>query len=163
MLRYMIIGMPRSRTTWLANLFTTGDCICIHDPLDRYGLAELDSIMPGRYVGISDTSLYLAGPKLLNSYPCRKVIIHRDKSDIEKSLGMDVLENGICNIEGLHVDFNDIDSRIEEIWNYCLDIPFDKERVDLLREFNVQPHFDGMTPPNQEKIANFVKLIDLSV
>lgn len=155
----MIIGLPRSRTTWLANLFTTGNSICLHDPLLNHSFHELDTLYPGKYVGISDTSLCLAGYRALNEMPYRKVIIHRELSDVRRSLGLPAESISLYGVYGLHVKFNEIDERIREIWEYCLDIPFDQDRYDLLKDFNVQPHFEGMTPPNQEKIAEFVALI----
>lgn len=156
MVRYMIIGMPRSRTTWFANLFTTGSSICMHDAFGYYNLDQLNNMYKDKYFGISDTSIYLAGDIYLNKIPIKKVIIHRSQRDIEASMGGSVFKKDMRGINGLHVDYDDIDDRIEEIWNYCLNIPFDKDRYEILKSMNVQPHFEGLTPANQEIIKQFV-------
>lgn len=161
MLKYIIIGMPRSRTTWLANFLTTGDSVCLHDPFGKYSLSELNKIYPEKTVGISDTSLYMAGAKFINSLPYKKVIIHRNYIDVVKSLGITPARVDLTMIDGLHIQYDRINDDIQQIWEYCLDEPFDQDRFDILKDYNVQPHFDGMTPPNQEKIRQFVSMIHL--
>lgn len=160
MIKYMIIGLPRSRTTWFANLLTTGNSICLHDPLSKWSIGQINNLYPDKYLGIADTSLYLTGVGFINSLPYKKVIIHRNYIDVCKSLGLAPVRGNLSSIEGLHIEFDEIDDRIQQIWEYCLDIPFDAERCELLKDYNVQPHFDGMTPANQDRIKDFVSMIN---
>jgi|TARA_R100001530_G_scaffold120868_3_gene88210 hypothetical protein len=45
---FFILGLPRSRTAWLSNWFTTRDSICLHDPsrlCAKSGAKQLHSIL----------------------------------------------------------------------------------------------------------------------
>lgn len=80
---FFITGLPRSRTAWLANLFTWGDSFCYHDILGECGsLSELDSKIgecSSRFVGVSDSSILLVWTHLLRRYPTAKwIIVKRD-------------------------------------------------------------------------------------
>lgn len=160
-IEYMIISLPRCRSTWLANLFTFGDHVCLHDPLAKYELGDIPYVYPNKRVGIADTAIFMMGVEALNSIPCKKIIIHRDIKDIRQSLGIHCADVSLSEIDGMHVAFDEIDACIKNIWEYCLDTPFDQTRYDLLKDMNVQPHFKGMTPPNQDEIRRFVSMIQL--
>lgn len=157
---YMIISYPRSRSTWLANFLTYQDSICLHDPLAQMNFKELEERFTGKRFGIADTSLLYLDAAYLNRIDCKRLIIHRNLRDVRKSLGIDIQYVDLNDVDGLHVDFEDINNRIEEIWEYCLGYTFDAERFKLLKDMNIQPHFEGMTPANQDKIKEFVAMLD---
>ena len=95
------------------------------------------------------------------------VIIERDPEDVLKSLDnffgrvtsqlpmLNMLKTKIDSLVGLRVKFDEIDDRLEEIWNYCLGgyIPFDSKRADMLKNFNVSIKM----PEYEEKDLTLIK------
>jgi hypothetical protein len=80
------------------------------------------------------------------------VILHRPLAEIDQSLvqiGMTPIskhwEGVLDAIEGVHLDWQELFTRPKAIYEYLLDRPFDAERWALLREMNVQPHFQELT------------------
>lgn len=75
---FFIAGLPRSRTAWLANWFTTDTSICLHDAW-RYArdVKELRSILEAvalshpqyKYVGTSDSCNGWFYPELKEEFP----------------------------------------------------------------------------------------------
>ena len=51
---------------------------------------------------------------------------------------MEIEKERLDGIEGLHIPFDDIDDRLEDIWTYLTDKPFDHERAEMLKDFNIQ-------------------------
>ena len=90
MIPFFITGLPRSRTAWLANLFTWGDSFCHHDAL-RMGVSveELKRQFvstPGQYVGDSDSGLAAVARDVVNEWPhARWVIVLRPKQECLES------------------------------------------------------------------------------
>lgn len=71
---YFIVGLPRSRTAWLAN-FMTYDCsFCFHEGLVEAGsvegLMDLKKLCPDAFViGNSDSGLPLFADATLKAFP----------------------------------------------------------------------------------------------
>jgi len=112
MIEFMVIGLPRSRTTWLSNLLTTTATFCMHDPLSQYTFPELNQYTCKKTFGIADTAIYSLLGSRLNAHPAKKLIIHRPISEINASLGRHQVSQSdadqLDKIKGLHIDFNDI-------------------------------------------------------
>lgn len=78
---FFITGLPRSRTAWLANLFTYGPSFCWHDltaQLDH--IEELKSWIRNvsqDIVGVSDSGLGLFACEVLQQFPDAKWILVR--------------------------------------------------------------------------------------
>jgi hypothetical protein len=159
---FLILGLPRSRTAWLANLFTRGDSLCHHElsnkGLDAKGIAEAMST-GAKYVGNSDCGAALKAKELLELMPnLRVVIVERDLDSVLESfskvsgktieeLPLDDFVNrtlkALEEIKGfaLVVNFKDLDKSevVEKIWHHCLGgVPFPKEQFEVLRSLNVQ-------------------------
>lgn len=151
MMDFIVTGLPRSGTTWVANWLTTDDTMCIHDPLYKYGLDQLDTIETNKRLGISCTGIWRF-PKFLKAHPARKLIIHRLLDEVNDSLAneMGVPTIGeadaesLSSIYGMHVFFPDLFNPViaKEIYEYLLEKPFDAERYTYLVEMNVQPNFN---------------------
>lgn len=153
MIDFMVIAGERSGSTWAANWLTTDTTICIHDPLYRWRLEELDGIYPlmERRKGISCTALQLA-PRWVNAHRARKVILHRPAAEIAASWGNLVYpipetdcrgtEDRLLEISGLHVQYRDLfdPHSARDIAKY-LGVPFDLHRHIELVQMNVQPHW----------------------
>lgn len=84
---FFITGLPRSRTSWLANLFTTSDQMCYHDLLDQVdSLAEFLAKLAGGN-GDSDSGLVFLYPKLAEMFPeSRWLLVLREPADCLHSL-----------------------------------------------------------------------------
>lgn len=148
---FNIIGMPRTRTAWLANLFTTGSTICLHD---WYGRNEHRAPIE---CGYSD-SIYHE-----NYEPERTVFIYREISNIIDSLkksfkfpvSMDwdlteeVLkqqERKMESCEGLHLEYTELESdkTVAEIWSLLLNKEPDMTRIRLMQNFNVTVNYTNI-------------------
>ncbi|MFV0533014.1 MAG: hypothetical protein ACK5MR_05095, partial [Cumulibacter sp.] len=146
MLDFMVIGLPRSGTTWAAQWLTTAHSFCLHDPLYLCHYSELDSyadrVSIGRKtVGVSCTALW-RWPQFVSSHPARKVIIHRDIRDINSSLKLlgfpamterDALS--LYDLPGLHFQYADLfcESSAAAIWDYLVPgVKFDPARYHIL-------------------------------
>lgn len=134
--RFVITGLPRSRTAWFSAYLTQGDVICYHEAIP-------DGIELNLNEGTADCG-YAICP-----IPCEKlVIIHRDWREVSRSLSdiglpdeigyLPILAEMLYDLNGLHVDFCDINDRLEEIHNY-LGLPgYSRERAELFINMNIQ-------------------------
>ena len=78
MLDFMVVGLPRSGTAWLANWFTTERAMCWHEPLWTRSLDELDAMKGAGMFGIADTQLLLMDVDQLNGrFTYRRFQCHR--------------------------------------------------------------------------------------
>lgn len=144
----MVIGLPRSGTAWAANWLTTDTTHCLHDPMAKYHHTELDGLVSDKRLGVACTGLWMHR-EWLNAHPAKKVILHRDRSEVARSLDnlgfTDLPFPSLDSINGLHVDWRDLWNRPEAIWEHLIGTPFDAERHRLLKELNVQVDFDRVT------------------
>jgi hypothetical protein len=154
MIDFIVTGLPRSGTTWAANWLTTDTTLCIHDPLYKYQIAELDLLKSDKRLGISCTGIWRL-PEFLNIHPANKLIIHRDLSEVNDSLknemGVPTVTNkeseSLDGIYGIHVNFDDLFDPVvaKDIYEWLLEKPFDAERHAYLVELNIQPNFGKLT------------------
>jgi hypothetical protein len=155
----MIIGLPRSGTTWAANLFSTDAVLCHHDPLYHTHYSEWDEkLTPDAAcpVGVSCTGIW-RWAEWLNKHQARKVILHRDGAAIADSMrqiglpGIDLLDaqNKLMSVIGLHVPHTDLfdPEKCCKLWNYLIgdSVPFNWVRHALLTDIEMQPKFSGLT------------------
>ena len=145
-MNFFVIGMPRSRTAWLAN-FLTYEKICFHEGLDGCNnLLEYTNKL-GTENGDSSTALMMFDiDKLYPDAP--KLIID---SDIQRTIDyaeqvfgfcdqefFETLQNQLNKINGKHIDFKDIDSNLKEIWDYLIGTPFNHERANILKRMRIE-------------------------
>lgn len=151
MIEYMVVALPRSGTAWAANWLTTDTTLCIHEPLFRLHYSDWDTKLTakeGSHVGVACTGIHNF-PDYLKDHPARKVVLHRDVSEINKSLkeiGLEALpadaERGLMEIDGLHAHWLDIFENPKTIYEFLLSKEFDKYRHRELVNFNVQCNFE---------------------
>lgn len=142
-MNFIVLGLPRSGTTWLANWLTTGQSLCLHDPFNR-----LPEHWPrdARRLGVSCTGAYLL-PGWLERQSCPVAVIERDEADCEASaqrMGLSVcgLRERLQAVEGRRWRFDDLwnETKARELWAFLLPgIEFDALRYRLLREMRVEP------------------------
>lgn len=156
MIDFMVIGLPRSGTTWAANWFTTGDIFCVHDPLWTTHYSDWDATLKrdSRVSGISCTGIW-RWPDWVNAHPARKLIVTRDIGDVRHSLrriGLPVpplnAARNLSLIEGVHVPFGHLFDPVtaEPIWDYLTGgLPFDRQRHHELRQISIEPRRDRLS------------------
>lgn len=147
-MNFFVTGLPRSRTAWFANYFTSGDVFCWHEAMN--GITSKDEYYARmsdpryRLIGNADSGLYLGG----YIEGCPLVVIERDVDEVNDGLKAkgfygcrDILleeQAALADMGGLHVDYYDIPKRLGEIHEYCIDTPYDELRGIQLMNMNVQ-------------------------
>ena len=146
----MVLAAPRSASTWISNWLTTEHSLCLHDPILEHAPEDLDLIHSDRPLGISCTGLALL-PDWVNRHPARKVIVHRDLSQINRSLrviGLSPLscawDGALEKINGLHISYGDLfnPAFAAPIYEHLTHRLFDVPRHALLTKMHIDPHFD---------------------
>ena len=166
-LKFFITGLPRSRTAWLANFFTTGEVFCYHEALNNYPNKDaLTAAMTGVkfYYGNADSALPFT--KFQEWFSAPTVIIERNADEVIESLYKlygkytaipELVLAGqakLKHLRGLRVAFQDIDSRLHEIWDYCVDSIYDVERAEALMKLNMQTQDLTSNPASLKEIIS---------
>lgn len=144
-LDFIVLGLPRSGTTWLANWLTTNDSLCLHDPFAHLLPEQVRG--DGRRLGVSCTGLYLM-PQLLAAQRCPVAVIERPVSACDASLSALGLPSAVGlktyldAAEGRRWAFDALwdEGAAQELWDFLLPgLPFDRIRYRLLREMRIEP------------------------
>jgi hypothetical protein len=139
---FLIIGLPRSRTAWLANYFTNNGVICYHDLLTDIPVGGLFKAISPKH-GNADSALCLYPDYVLEmeeSKNVRILVIDRNVNDCMESLKNALWREGFDNpdevsdkvfgaafhgyemikrfTKGMVVNYNHIDEKLSEIHNY---------------------------------------------
>ena len=146
----MVLSMPRSSSTWVANWLTTEKTLCLHDPILRYAAEEFDSIPCDRTLGIACTGTALLAD-FVNAHPARKLILHRDRDEVNRSLetiGLSALQKpwtrALDRLRGMHVYYTDLFDPVTAapIYEYVTGQPMDTARHLELVAMHIEPHFE---------------------
>jgi len=150
MISFMVISAPRCGTTWAGNWLTTDATLCLHDPLFERHYQELDAYPTSKMLGVACTGMAYFW-EWVDKHPARKVILHRDESEINASLaaiGLPPVEKfllkNLDRIQGMHVDWRNLFDSPRTIYEYLTQLPFDYERHELLKNIEMQPQFSGL-------------------
>ncbi len=146
-MNFLIIGLPRSRTAWLANFLTTDQTLCYHDKLaDCTTFNDLKGMYSHKILGDADTGLGLF-PDQVNAWDITKVIIRRNVDDVCHSLfckglqphGMRELDKKLDRIKAdLVVPYKDINEALPDIWHTCFyDFHYDIERANMMKQLYI--------------------------
>jgi len=142
---FWITGLPRSRTAWFAAYFSATGNITAHEPYAKCQTNNDVLYIQHKYTGISDSILLyvpVAGRKM--------VIIERDPDDVAKSLAhlfdtpientypmIHRAQEQMAGLDGLRVKYKDINDRLQEIHEYCVDTPYDPDFAGMFMNFNI--------------------------
>lgn len=165
---FFIVGLPRTRSAWLANFLTWGSAFCLHDGLKECAApAELKARLEqtlATWPGDADPCLPLFFPEIHQLFPAaRYVFVERDAAECEASYGRLVAEwqgeadtaaafarlvpalaamrQALSRQHCLTVKFADLDREDvgRSIWEFCLPaLPFHPGRWRMLHQMNVQ-------------------------
>lgn len=151
MLDFLVLGFPRSGTTWLANWLTTEHSLCFHEPFTYSTIEDVLAYHhPMKRVGVADTGLWYR-PDICVEIARRIAVIHRPRSAINHSLtqiGMpeiDFDEAHLWALPGLHFQFEQIfdTDEAERLHDHLLPgMAYDRERHALLKEMIVNPNLE---------------------
>lgn len=164
--KFLITGLPRSRTAWLSAIFCTDNIICFHEPINQLGDIQavkdfVSKVQGYSHVGISDSSIGANPSEYIDyffSYPI--VVIKRPKVEVVESLikflGIQRKEaNQIVSTisEGLkyiscvrsvfEVEYEALNDSnvVAEIWDYVTrGLPFDKNRCINFQNLMINQH-----------------------
>jgi hypothetical protein len=167
MLDFIVTGLPRSGTTWLANWLTTERSLCLHDPF-ALGWPETWP-RDARRFGIACTGAYLV-PDFLPAQACPVAVIERDPAACEEGvtrLGfppghMAALRTELDRVEGRRFAFDSlwIEDEARALWAFLLPShPFDVLRYRLLAQMQVQPHM-GKWRPDPDVLRGVSNLVN---
>lgn len=88
--KFLITGLPRSRTAWLSVLTTTAKSICFHEPVQRCeSYADFKRVFDDdryQHVGVADSALILQIGRILNDFRPKTLIVRRNPVDCARSL-----------------------------------------------------------------------------
>lgn len=143
-MKFIITGFPRTRSAWFAAYLTSGTTYCYHEAT----FTDEDLDLPGyENVGSSDSGYLLRPEWASRNMPDKTVIIHRDIDIVEASLKrigventrmlLETMEPALEQLEGLHINFDEINDRIEDVHDY-LQIEYDPKRAELFAKMNIQ-------------------------
>lgn len=157
---FLVMGLPRSRTAWLANFLTNGPAFCFHEPMvGCRSVANLRSKferMDYPVVGGADTGAAAFADRIAEVFTSgiQLIIVERDPDECLASLralglladvhtlaaGVDALEYVKCKFKPLVVSFDSLnDEHVGRgIWEHCIGEGFDVERFRQLCEMNIQ-------------------------
>jgi hypothetical protein len=133
--KFFILGLPRSRTAWLAEYFN-----CVHEGLFYY--PDYQDFMYSNHKGDSTTVYHLIKDHIQDH---KKVFIHRPLNQVAASLykafgwcpdELDWWDAELKAGDGLHIHFDDINDSLEGICQY-LGVEYDQSR-DYLTAHNIQ-------------------------
>lgn len=159
---FFITGLPRSRTAWLANLFSYENSFCFHEALRKCSeIKDIKKIFNGvnkQYVGDSDSGLPFFIDEVLDLFPESKlVLVNRGVSEAIESLGkvfpdypniekiviktQDAINDMVEKYKPFIIDFEDLNDMgaCELLWEYCVPgIVFEARRWEMLNLMNVE-------------------------
>jgi len=139
---FFILGLPRSRTAWLANFMTYEGYHCYHEGLNGcYTMEAYKALLDGNRIGDANTGLFMLNFR--EHFSNSRVVVIDSSIDAALAYIKDVnyhsylitMKTKLDAIhDAMHVDINDIDDRLENIWNYLTDnVAFNKERAEMLK------------------------------
>jgi hypothetical protein len=153
---FYVTGLPRSRTTWAANLLTYGGRYCYQDAFLNCATPEQVLDVIGNGNGLSDPMFLLCWRRVLAVRPAPIAVIVRDFAAVcEASKKAFTLFNMefmvrlqqemlmLCRQPGvLTLDYNE-PKLAEQLWQHCRrGEPFDVIRGQMLDGMNVQAIID---------------------
>lgn len=165
---FFIVGLPRSRTAWLANFLTYGPAFCLHDGLRHCerpeDLAARLAATGAEFPGDADPTIPLFYPQIHALFPqARYVFVERNVGDALTSYaqcveglqtpeqidtGFERCRAALCamrtalrNQHTLNVRYEDLDkpATCQAIWSYCVPSEaFNPLRWEQLEEMRVE-------------------------
>jgi len=145
---FLILGLPRSRTAWLANFMSYDGYCCHHEGSNNcYTLEEYKAKL-GPCTGDANTGLILIDIK--KHFPTSKIVIIDSTIDEAVGYGQKTYKANFTKglyemklkldtLEGLHIPLIELDDYLEVIWDYITSgVPFNPQRTELLKRLDIK-------------------------
>lgn len=156
---FIIYSLPRSRTYWLSRFLTYRDWHCGHDEVKHLrSMQDIADWFKQPKIGTVETGA--AGFWRLAPSNAQVVTIRRNPEEVIESLlrvypsfdrtilttRIDKLDKKLDQIERrvpgvLRIDYQDLDIRVQEIFEKCLNEPWDAAWFQEIKRFNLQIDF----------------------
>lgn len=154
---FIIYALPRSRTAWLSCFLSYGPWRVAHElPTIAETISGVTRYFGQKYVGAVDTGAIVGADSIRKLVPdIREAVVFRDyqdsaaslrrmgfSGDIEQSLSAQELKllDLACRADVLAIKFGDLDNEAtcKGLFEYCLQMPFDREWWLRWRALNIQ-------------------------
>lgn len=148
-MNFYVTGLPRSRTTWLATVFLAHGYMCWHEAMNNCSTKDdfISKMSVGGLVGNSDCGLPYCD--VLASVPGPIVIVKRDVESVQVSLAtvgifistevLHKMNAKLDTLSGLVVAYEDIDSRIDDIFMHCVGVKTNPTIMAVLSNIKAEP------------------------
>lgn len=180
---FIIYALPRSRTAWLSEFLSYDGCQCYHERSITFrSLQDIQNLLSQPETGMAETGAIQARLLIKYLFPDIKEIVILRPAD-EAMIAMKKAAAGIVSLDEdkLHkiikysdrelrklsknvftLNHEDLDKEwaCKEIFEYCLDRPFDKEWWWYLKNINIQADmkaFFSYYMENRMQIEDFKK------
>lgn len=164
---FLILGMPRSRTAWLANFLTWGQTTCLHSPINQFGdvaatFRWLKAGTDGASRGAADPVISLFPDQVVcHSHGVKFVYVVRNEADAiyaglrayqgvyanplellgTMRVGFDAIKRHVDGLEVAYESLDDVEV-VRHLWDEVIpDTPFPMTRFCMLRNLNVTQNF----------------------
>lgn len=172
---YFILGLPRSRTTWLSVFLSHGRGMCHHEKsIEFSSLAELKEYCDEHPEdGIADTFLIVLWKELRQMFQeARIVVIHRPLEQVIQShtrLGLGIkylveesrlMEETRQDKEILHIEYGELAKPevCRQIYKHCVGVDVDSAWLAACQEYRIETDLSRLKERvlcNQSKVASF--------
>jgi len=149
---FFILGLPRSRTTWLSCLLSNKDHEVYHDKsIDFNSFEELEQFCKDNEdIGIVDTALLYFYEDIVDKITDKVALVTRDIEDVKKSLTKVGFDKSVVDyflpaynmmLEDTRIkkiNFGELDDpkKVSELYNF-LGLEFDVDRFSTFRYWKI--------------------------
>jgi len=177
---FIIYALPRSRTAWLSKFLTYGDWKCAHDLTCRmHSLDEIAAWLHNGHVGpltgTAETGLVSAWKAVHLRTNAKRVVIRRSPIGVKESLrkiGVDWMDAEIderamkldecAAYPGTRIyNYSNLNEEwaCKEIFEWCLNLPFDKQWWLSLKNANIQVDSQKRIQELKDNAAGIQRLV----
>ena len=146
-MRTLVLGLPRSRTAWLANFLTHNAFFCHHEGIN--GCSSIEEYK-AKIGSDSDSNTGLALFDVNKLFPDTNIIVIDSSITAavkygKEVYGVDTTEDMLTykakldEIDGLHVPIASMNNGLERIWNYATNgTLFNAQRAEMLTKLDIR-------------------------
>jgi hypothetical protein len=155
---FIVFSLPRSRSAWIARFLSYGGKRCGHDLAPRCAtMKEFADLVSGEYVGTAETGAVIGWRAIRRLLPdARIAVVRRPVQEVYESLARfglgsqslmdelierDTILHHVAKLPGVRsfrfADLNNV-TVCQELFEFCLGVPFDWEWWESLANVNVQ-------------------------
>lgn len=158
-LNFIILGLPRSRTAWLAHFLSYGEWLCLHEEARHWrSMEDIKVLAAMPCLGLCETSIAQFWRLIPPGW--KVVIVRRPPVEVEASLAklgcnMSLVRPWLVrqdqklsqlavrrpNVVQVQYDEILLESTCKAIFEYCLAKPFDRQWYSRLAHVNIQCDF----------------------